>query len=106
MTSKAKAKYATPYIGRVHTIERMYEVNTRTAARILGFLNPRRLYLRAEIAFSDRLPSSGGDVIVSNHGRLDFDSLNQQYRNTTTQNSRFPTSSAISASICENLRST
>jgi 1-acyl-sn-glycerol-3-phosphate acyltransferase len=56
-------------------IEPMYEVNTKTAARILGFLNPRRLYHRAEIEFADRLPASGGAVIVSNHGRLDFDSF-------------------------------
>jgi len=53
----------------------MYEVDTKTAARILGFLNPRRLYHRAEIEFADRLPASGGAVIVSNHGRLDFDSF-------------------------------
>ena len=53
----------------------MYEVNTKTPARILGFLNPRRLYHRAEIEFADRLPASGGAVIVSNHGRLDFDSF-------------------------------
>ena len=51
----------------------MYEVNTKTAARRLGFLNPRRFYHRAEIEFADRLPASGGAVIVSNHGRLDFD---------------------------------
>jgi 1-acyl-sn-glycerol-3-phosphate acyltransferase len=36
-------------------------------------LNPRRLYHRAEIERTDRLPASGGAVIVSNHGRLDFD---------------------------------
>jgi len=53
----------------------MHEVNTEAAARILGLLNPRRLYHRAEIQFADRLPSSGGAVIVSNHGRLDFDSF-------------------------------
>jgi 1-acyl-sn-glycerol-3-phosphate acyltransferase len=51
----------------------MYEANTKTAARALGFLNPRRLYHRAEIDFAERLPASGGAVIVSNHGRLDFD---------------------------------
>jgi 1-acyl-sn-glycerol-3-phosphate acyltransferase len=53
----------------------MNEVNTRTAARILGILNPRRRYHRAEIEFADRLPASGGAIIVSNHGRLDFDSF-------------------------------
>jgi 1-acyl-sn-glycerol-3-phosphate acyltransferase len=53
----------------------MYEINTKKAARILGLLNPRRLYHRAEITFAERLPVSGGAVIVSNHGRLDFDSF-------------------------------
>lgn len=48
-------------------------VNLRTAARVLWLLNPRRYYHRAEILHADRLPSSGGAVIVSNHGRLDFD---------------------------------
>jgi 1-acyl-sn-glycerol-3-phosphate acyltransferase len=53
----------------------MDELNTRTAARTLSILNPRRIYHRAEIEFADRLPASGGAVIVSNHGRLDFDSF-------------------------------
>jgi 1-acyl-sn-glycerol-3-phosphate acyltransferase len=53
----------------------MHDVNIKTAARLLGLLNPRRLYHRAEIEFADRLPESGGAVIVSNHGRLDFDSF-------------------------------
>ena len=53
----------------------MYDINTKTAARVLGLLNPRRLYHRAEIEFVERLPQSGGAVIVSNHGRLDFDSF-------------------------------
>ena len=51
----------------------MRNVNIRTAARILGVLNPRRRYHRAEIVYAERLPGSGGTVIVSNHGRLDFD---------------------------------
>jgi len=50
------------------------QVDSRVAARCLGLLNPRRLYHRAEIGFADRIPASGGAVIVSNHGRLDFDS--------------------------------
>jgi 1-acyl-sn-glycerol-3-phosphate acyltransferase len=53
----------------------MHDVNINTAARFLFLLNPRRLYHRAEIEFADRLPESGGAVIVSNHGRLDFDSF-------------------------------
>lgn len=52
----------------------MRNVSIRTAARILGVLNPRRLYHRAEIGYAGRLPANGGAVIVSNHGRLDFDS--------------------------------
>ncbi len=51
----------------------MYNVNTKTAAKLLSFLNPRRAYHRAGIQFADRLPATGGAVIVSNHGRLDFD---------------------------------
>jgi 1-acyl-sn-glycerol-3-phosphate acyltransferase len=53
----------------------MHDLNIKTAARILSLLNPRRLYHRAEIEFEDRLPERGGAVIVSNHGRLDFDSF-------------------------------
>ena len=53
----------------------MNEVNTRTAGRLLGLLNPRRLYHRAELVHGDRLPARGGAVVVSNHGRLDFDSF-------------------------------
>jgi 1-acyl-sn-glycerol-3-phosphate acyltransferase len=56
-------------------MEPMYDINIKTASRVLGFLNPRRLYHRAEIEFAERLPQSGGAVIVSNHGRLDFDSF-------------------------------
>ncbi len=50
-------------------------MSIRTAARILGVLNPRRLYHRAVIEYAERLPAKGGAVIVSNHGRLDFDSF-------------------------------
>jgi 1-acyl-sn-glycerol-3-phosphate acyltransferase len=53
----------------------MYDLDIKTAARVLNLLNPRRLYHRAEIEFAERLPSSGGALIVSNHGRLDFDSF-------------------------------
>jgi 1-acyl-sn-glycerol-3-phosphate acyltransferase len=48
-------------------------VNLRTAGIVLRLLNPRRYYHRAEILYAERLPTSGGAVIVSNHGRLDFD---------------------------------
>lgn len=39
----------------------------------LALLNPRRLYHRATLDGAERLPASGPVVIVSNHGRLDFD---------------------------------
>lgn len=48
-------------------------VDARTAARTLTLLNPRRVYHRAEIESADLLPADGPAVIVSNHGRLDFD---------------------------------
>jgi 1-acyl-sn-glycerol-3-phosphate acyltransferase len=50
-------------------------LDPRAAARALVVLNPRRLYHRAELEFADRLPASGGALLVSNHGRLDFDSF-------------------------------
>jgi 1-acyl-sn-glycerol-3-phosphate acyltransferase len=43
--------------------------------RALTLLNPRMRYHRASIRQPERIPSSGGAVIVSNHGRLDFDSF-------------------------------
>lgn len=52
-----------------------YDLSSKTAARMLTIQNPRRLYHRAELVFADRMPASGGAVIVSNHGRLDFDSF-------------------------------
>jgi 1-acyl-sn-glycerol-3-phosphate acyltransferase len=58
-----------------YILKPMPTVNLRTTARALGFLNPRRFYHRAEIEFADRVPLTGGAVIVSNHGRLDFDSF-------------------------------
>lgn len=42
---------------------------------MLTVLNPRRLYHRAAIHGADRIPAAGGAVLVSNHGRLDFDSF-------------------------------
>ncbi len=49
--------------------------NHRRVARSLFLLNPRRLYHRATIDFAERIPAEGGAVLVSNHGRLDFDCL-------------------------------
>jgi 1-acyl-sn-glycerol-3-phosphate acyltransferase len=45
----------------------------RRAARSFALLNPRRRYHRAEITFADRIPATGGAVLVGNHGRLDLD---------------------------------
>ncbi|MBN1320316.1 MAG: acyltransferase family protein [Thermoleophilia bacterium] len=54
-------------------MEPVPEVDISTAARMLSVLNPRRLYHRAELECAERLPVDGGVVVVSNHGRLDFD---------------------------------
>jgi 1-acyl-sn-glycerol-3-phosphate acyltransferase len=43
--------------------------------RALTLLNPRLRYHRASIEQPEHIPPSGGAVIVSNHGRLDFDSF-------------------------------
>jgi 1-acyl-sn-glycerol-3-phosphate acyltransferase len=48
-------------------------MNPRNVARCLFLLNPRRRYHRAEIRFAERIPAEGGALLVSNHGRLDFD---------------------------------
>ncbi|MBN2822261.1 MAG: 1-acyl-sn-glycerol-3-phosphate acyltransferase [Coriobacteriia bacterium] len=50
-------------------------MDDRRAGRMLTSLNPRRLYHRAAIHGADRIPAAGGAVLVSNHGRLDFDSF-------------------------------
>ena len=47
----------------------------RTALRLLTLLNPRKTFHRASLRDAERIPASGGVVIVSNHGRLDFDSF-------------------------------
>lgn len=46
-----------------------------SAVRALTLLNPRLAYHRAAIVNAERIPEAGGCVIVSNHGRLDFDSF-------------------------------
>jgi hypothetical protein len=46
-------------------MEPMHTVNLRTAARVLAFLNPRRLYHRAEIEFADRIPVSDGAAMLT-----------------------------------------
>lgn len=45
------------------------------ALAALTLLNPRRLYHRAELEGEGCLPASGEVLLVSNHGRLDFDSF-------------------------------
>ncbi len=53
----------------------MGELDRRAAVRALTLLNPRKKYHRASIHGAERIPEAGGAVIVSNHGRLDFDSF-------------------------------
>lgn len=53
----------------------MESADQRRAIRALTFLNPRLAYHRASIRGLANIPTSGGAVIVSNHGRLDFDSF-------------------------------
>lgn len=53
----------------------MENLNPKTVSRALALLNPRKYYHRAEILHEDRFPLKGGAIIVSNHGRLDFDSF-------------------------------
>lgn len=49
--------------------------DSRSASRALTLLNPRLRYHRASVTNVERVPATGGAVIVSNHGRLDFDSF-------------------------------
>lgn len=53
----------------------MEGADQQRAVRALTLLNPRLTYHRASISGLDNIPVSGGAVIVSNHGRLDFDSF-------------------------------
>lgn len=53
----------------------MPQVDHRQAERALRLLNPRMTYHRASLEGAERIPVHGGAVIVSNHGRLDFDSF-------------------------------
>jgi len=45
----------------------------RAVRLTLTLLNPRRVYHRARLEHPENLPSSGPALLVSNHGRLDFD---------------------------------
>jgi 1-acyl-sn-glycerol-3-phosphate acyltransferase len=51
------------------------QLDPRVAARTLALLNPRKTYHRASINGAERISRSGAAVIVSNHGRLTFDSF-------------------------------
>lgn len=53
----------------------MSQPDNRSSIRALTLLNPRMRYHRAAIEQPEHVPLSGGAVIVSNHGRLDFDSF-------------------------------
>lgn len=53
----------------------MSQPDRRSSMRALTLLNPRMRYHRASIEQPEHVPLSGGAVIVSNHGRLDFDSF-------------------------------
>ncbi len=53
----------------------VFDDEQKALARTLWLLNPRGPYHRATIVDAHRIPESGGCLIVSNHGRLDFDSF-------------------------------
>lgn len=53
----------------------MSQPDSRSSMRALMLLNPRLRYHRASIEQPEHIPPSGGAVVVSNHGRLDFDSF-------------------------------
>ncbi len=53
----------------------MSQPDTRSSMRALMLLNPRLRYHRASIEHPEHIPLSGGAVLVSNHGRLVFDSF-------------------------------
>ena len=71
--ARAHARAAPPPARSVRVSAAPQRSDPRTPRLALAVLNPRRLYHRAELEFADRLPASGPAVIVSNHGRLDFD---------------------------------
>lgn len=51
------------------------DLDRRRAGRLLRAWAPRRAYHRAVLEGAERLPATGGALLVSNHGRLDFDSF-------------------------------
>ncbi len=51
------------------------DLDRALAARRLRMWGPRRAYHRAVLEGAQRLPATGGALLVSNHGRLDFDSF-------------------------------
>lgn len=57
------------------TEEEEWGVDIERARRLLGWWWIREVYHRAEVEGWERLPREGGALLVSNHGRLDFDSV-------------------------------
>ncbi len=53
----------------------MHEVDVERARKWLRVWWFREMYHRAEVEGWERLPREGGALLVSNHGRLDFDSV-------------------------------
>ncbi|MBN2204620.1 MAG: acyltransferase family protein [Thermoleophilia bacterium] len=53
----------------------MLGLDRALAGRRLRMWGPRRAYHRAVLAGAHRLPATSGALLVSNHGRLDFDSF-------------------------------
>ena len=51
----------------------MFKFDIQMGSRILRFWKLRQIYHRAAIAFENKIPADGGVLLVSNHGRLDFD---------------------------------
>ncbi len=49
------------------------DFDAKKAARFIGLWRWRQIYHRAEISGVENIPEAGRAVIVSNHGRLDFD---------------------------------
>jgi 1-acyl-sn-glycerol-3-phosphate acyltransferase len=51
----------------------MFQFDIQKASKIIRIWKLRQVYHRSTIVFEDKIPSDGGVLLVSNHGRLDFD---------------------------------
>jgi len=56
-----------------HDVTPTIDVDIERATRSLRPWRLRRAYHRARIVGAERIPATGGALLVSNHGRLDFD---------------------------------